>query len=223
MESIIKQECDRRLRKQQILDNMLYTESVSYAHWKFSPEILNEIDKLLKDAISDANDCEWVYYHHLNIQDLMSYIIPQAHAGYKEYSKETIIVYNSIVHLWLDMDLALHIGEECEGSWDWQHCYKFTVWVMKAESTLCRNSWIKNNCFWIMHRPNGKRRVKPYGSHKESISDFVRRYKKYRQWRYQTKHRVLPLWNYCTDHCQHREGNVQYAINIMNQPLSTKE
>lgn len=140
----------------------------------------------------------------------------------KTYDENTVIVYNSVVHLWLDLELALHVVGECNWSWDRQHCYKFTVWIMKAESSLCQKASSKNNCFGIMHRPDrnwNKRTVKGYDSHKESITDFVRRYKKYRQYRQDTSYWVLPKWNYCTDHCQDREWNVQYAINIMNKPL----
>lgn len=225
-EELIQKECERRRQKQQVLDEMLYTESVMYAHGRYEDEIINELDDLLKNAVSNADDCEGIYYHWINIQDLLwsfttKTYASESYASEQKYSAEVIIVYNSIVHLWLDIEYALHISDLCEWSGDRQHCYKFTVWVMKAESTLCKNASNKNNCFGMMHRPapHYKRTVMSFDSHKDSITDFVTRYKKFRQGRITTAHRVEPLWNYCTDHCQHREWNVQYAINKMNKPL----
>jgi len=223
IEEIKAEECKRRVEKQLLLDNMLYTETVSYVAWKYNPANISEIDQLLIDAISDASECDGVYYHHVNIEELFWFLVPKASASkLKEYNPETIIVYNSIVHLWLDVWLALHIATSCEWSWDRQHCYKFTVWVMKAESTLCKNAWDRKNCFGMMHRPkrnNYQRTIKSYDSYYASIDDFTTRYKKFWQWRITTAHWVAPIWNYCTDHCQHREWNVQYAINQMNKQL----
>ena len=56
----------------------------------------------------------------------------------KTYDENTVIVYNSVVHLWLDLELALHVVGECNWSWDRQHCYKFTVWIKQRARCVKR-------------------------------------------------------------------------------------
>jgi len=218
IKKIKQQECLLRQKKQKILYDMTYTQYWSHAQGIYATQELIEIEQKLQNAISNVSECESINYNWINTsRSMLNLIVPSASYEWKNISSEVIIVYNSIVQLGLNKDKAIHIAKECNWSKDRSHCYKFAVWIAKAESSLFKRC-SQNNCYWIMHRPNWwHRRLLPYITKEEGISDRVMRYKKFRQWRMTTDVRLAR--KYCAEHCEHRANNVNYAIKKMNLPF----
>ena len=217
---LIKQECKKRREKQKILDELNYVETAMYMAWKLDNEKIERIDKILNDAISKASWCDGVYYHHINVQELFSFFVPKVSAktkdNNKKYSKETIIVFNSIRYLSVPIDLAKYIAKQCESAKDRSHCYKYAVWVAKAESSVFKRCSY-NNCYGIMER-NPNRRIKRYISKKSNKNMQQHKNHKTKNNNMRPKDRINKS-RYCTEHCQHWIKNVQYAIDQMNRPL----
>lgn len=67
---VIENECELRQEKQALLDTMKYTESVSFAFDLMENSTITEIDNSLDEAISKADNCTWVFYHHINIEQI---------------------------------------------------------------------------------------------------------------------------------------------------------
>lgn len=128
----------------------------------------------------------------------------------KNYNTEYNELMKATKNLPIWRTTADHIWDACESAKNQSHCYKYTLWVATAESSLFQRTNY-NNGFWIMYRWKLKR----YSSIEASIDDFVLKYNKY--WYKHTKpQQRITKSRYCTSWCSNRINNVQSTIDILN-------